>query len=195
MARWKNSHIAGIDEAGRGPLAGPLSMAVVVIKAGEKLPLHGLKDSKKLSYKAREEWFKKIKTWKKDGNLSYKHVFISAQKLDSLGMSWALKESVKICLEGFGKKHAEMRVFLDGGLRAPDRFKQKTIIKGDEKIPVIALASIVAKVFRDRKMIAFSKKYPKYCFNVHKGYGTTLHRKLIRKHGVCILHRKTYIHF
>ena len=195
MAKKKDLYIAGIDEAGRGPLAGPLSMAVVVLKRGEKLSLNGLRDSKKLSPKVREEWFRKIRVWEKEGKLFYKHILISAQKIDSRGMSWALNKSVRSCLRGFENKKSKMKVFLDGGLHAPNNFIQKTVIKGDEKIPVIALASIVAKVLRDRKMIILSKKYPKYLLHIHKGYGTLLHRKLIKKHGISSIHRKTFIHF
>jgi ribonuclease HII len=85
-------------------------------------------------------------------------------------------------------------ILLDGGLKAPPKYlNQKTIIGGDEKEPLIALASIVAKVLRDRRMVRYAKIHPKYSFEVHKGYGTALHRRLIKKHGPSVLHRRSFI--
>jgi ribonuclease HII len=81
---------------------------------------------------------------------------------------------------------------MDGGLKAPKKYKQKTIIKGDEKISLIAAASIIAKVSRDRRMIILHKKFPKYRFDKHKGYGTKLHYKMLKKYGPCKIHRKSY---
>ena len=83
-------------------------------------------------------------------------------------------------------------LLLDGSLYAPPEYPQKTIIKGDEKIPIIAAASVIAKVTRDRKMIRLAKKFPKYSFEIHKGYGTKLHRRLLRKHGLSAIHRRSF---
>jgi ribonuclease HII len=94
-------------------------------------------------------------------------------------------------LEKFSKK-ANL-ILLDGSLKAPKKYKQKTIIKGDEKIPLISAASIIAKVSRDKKMLVFHKKFPKYCFDRHKGYGTKLHYKKLKKHGLCSIHRRTFL--
>jgi len=94
-------------------------------------------------------------------------------------------------LEKFDRKIG--LVLLDGALRAPKNYKQKTIIKGDEKIPLISAASIIAKTARDKKMLVFHKKFPQYRFDKHKGYGTKLHYKKLKKHGLCEIHRKSYL--
>jgi len=88
----------------------------------------------------------------------------------------------------------DSQVYLDGGIKAPEQFKhQLTVIKGDEKIPIISLASIVAKVIRDRKMVRLSKKFPEFNFDMHKGYGTSLHRQAIKKFGPTVIHRRSFL--
>lgn len=184
----------GIDEAGRGPLAGPVSVGVVVLtpKFNKKF-FKGIKDSKKLTERARDEWFKKAKEAKLTGNLDYKVALISEKVIDKRGITVAISRGIEKCLKDL-KIPKYSHIFLDGSLVAPKQFKnQKTIIKGDEKIPIISLASVCAKVTRDRYMIKLSKKYPQYGFEIHKGYGTRMHRQSIKKYGVSSSHRKTFL--
>ncbi len=187
----------GIDEAGRGPLAGPVAVGVVVIDSGFRIPksLNGVvrTDSKKLSEKSRELWFTAIQQWQKEGKLRYACALISAKEIDGKGIVPAIKKGMATCLKKLSvPKNAE--VFLDGSLYLPKEYiKQKTIIKGDEKIPIISLASIVAKVTRDKYMKTLAKKYPGYGFEVHKGYGTKAHYAAIQKEGISDVHRKSFL--
>jgi len=185
-------YLVGIDEVGRGPLAGPVAVGVLVMK--ENLKIFGkIRDSKKLSVKQREEWFKIICAERQRGALDFSVSFISHITIDKSGLAWALRTAIARSLARLAIPTAS-EIFLDGGLRAPEIFKnQKTIIKGDEKIPVIALASIVAKVTRDRLMIRLAKRYPEYGFEKHKGYGTKEHFAAIKKHGLCPIHRRSFL--
>ncbi|MCX6731451.1 MAG: ribonuclease HII [Candidatus Parcubacteria bacterium] len=190
----KNKYVIGIDEAGRGPLAGPVAIGAVAAITNLKnqisnlKSLKNIKDSKKLSAKKREIWYKKIKSQK--SNLKSAVVFISHKKIDKIRIHNAINLGVKKVLGKFKKKPD--LVLLDGSLKAPKKYKQKTIIRGDEKIPLIAAASIIAKVSRDRKMLNFHKKFPQYCFDRHKGYATKLHYKKLKKHGPCSIHRCSF---
>ena len=188
-------YLIGIDEAGRGPLAGPLAVGVV---CSQEKPLphlpKKLKDSKQLSAVEREAWFLKIKAWQKKGILNYKVALVSAGIIDRVGIVQAIKYGIYRGIKRLQIFPPSTSVFLDGGLKAPSVFlNQKTIIRGDEKVPLIALASIAAKVTRDRKMTRLHFQFPKYGFDIHKGYGTLFHRKAIRLHGPCALHRRTFI--
>ena len=192
--------IIGVDEAGRGPLAGPISVgAFGAEKKMEKWLLKNifnnkLRDSKKLSPKKREEIYKKFCKLKKENKISFSVSHISNKIIDKRGLTYAINLGIKKSLnisEFFG---SEISVRLDGLLKAPKEFKnQKTIIKGDEKDVFIACASIVAKVSRDRLMCRLAKKFPQYSFEIHKGYGTALHYKLIKKYGISPLHRKSFL--
>ena len=206
-------YIIGIDEVGRGPLAGPVCVCSFVISKDNERRLaqiknrrwtqintksfnmpvfRGVRDSKKLSAKKRKEWFEKIKELKKKGEVDYKIAFVSHSEIDKTGILKSIQKAIKKCLKNINPKTC--KVLLDGGLKAPKEFlNQKTIIKGDEKKKIISLASIIAKVSRDKKMCGYSKKYPEYEFHKHKGYSTTLHIKKIKKHGSCKIHRKTYL--
>ena len=183
--------IVGIDEAGRGPLAGPVCVGAVGTKLknkDEKLKiLEGIKDSKKLSAKKREEWFKVLR---ENPEFECHHIFVSNEAIDKFGIRKAVIFGAEKVLEKFSRQPDF--VLLDGSLYAPGKYNQETIIKGDEKIPLIAAGSIVAKVSRDRVMINMHQKYPEYCFNEHKGYGTKKHFEKIIKHGFCEIHRKTF---
>ena len=198
----KEIFIVGIDEAGRGPLAGPVCVGAVGVKITTdknleaKLPsalgslaskLRGIKDSKKLSAKKREMWFKVLR---ENPEFECHHVFVSNEAIDNFGIRKAVLYGVEKVLEKFSRQPD--LVLLDGSLYAPGKYNQETIIKGDEKIPLIAAGSIVAKVSRDRVMINMHQKYPEYCFNEHKGYGTKKHFEKIIKHGFCEIHRKTF---
>lgn len=191
--------VVGIDEVGRGPLAGPVAVgacaiSVLKIKALQRAGFFkGIRDSKKLSEKKRGEWLGKIKELKAKGDLDYRISFLSNKMIDKKGISHCLILAIKKSLKKLKTDPLKTMILLDGGLKAPENFKrQKTIIKGDEKEPIISLASIAAKVGRDRKMVAYSKKFPQYGFEIHKGYGTLLHRQNIKKFGLSELHRKSF---
>jgi ribonuclease HII len=152
-----------------------------------------LKDSKKLTPEKREIIFAQLKLLKKDKKVNYIVSYESAKRIDIIGLSKAIKNCLEKSLKKLKVKPSECIVLLDGGLRAPAIYKnQKTIIKGDEKERAIAFASIVAKVSRDTLMVKLAKKYPKYCFEVHKGYGTRKHCEVIRKYGLSSEHRKCF---
>lgn len=188
------SQILGIDEAGRGPLAGPVSVGVVKIAPGfNKSFFKGIKDSKQLSPEERELWFSLATEAKKRGELDFKVSLVSEKVIDRRGISYALRLGIKRCLLALGAL-PDAQIFLDGALKAPSVFAhQLTVIRGDEKIPVISLASICAKVVRDRKMVKLSKKFPQFDFHIHKGYGTRRHREALQKYGLTALHRRTFI--
>ncbi len=185
----------GIDEAGRGPLAGPVAVGVVCFLSPNCPRIfRGVKESKQLSAKAREKWFEKIKEEKVKGNIDFAVSLQSALLIDQRGLTFVIRKAIDICLKRLNQSPAEVRVLLDGGLRAPLEYtEQQTIIKGDCKEQSIALASIVAKVTRDRLMIALAKKYPQYSFEIHKGYGTKKHRGAIKKFGPIVIHRKSFL--
>ena len=184
----------GVDEAGRGPLAGPVSVGVARITnvSEVKKLFPKVKDSKQLSEARREEWFKNIQKLKKEGHLTYGVALISATHIDSKGIVNAIQVGMKKALALAGARSND-EVKLDGGLKAPAQFKnQNTFIKGDATHLEIALASICAKVLRDRRMVAYAKVYTVHGFETHKGYGTLAHIKAIKKHGLSKLHRKTF---
>lgn len=181
-------YIAGIDESGRGPLAGPMVIGCVMCNKKALHKLRGIKECKQLLPKKREEWFEKLKN---DSDFTIVAVFLSHSVIDKKGISWATREGVKKALKKMTLKPDQ--VLLDGSLYAPEEYSQKTIIKGDIKVPLIAAASIVAKVKRDALMAKYDLKYPKYGFLQHKGYGTRLHYKMLKKYGPSFIHRLTFI--
>ena len=186
--------VIGIDEAGRGPLAGPV--AVGVVRVVDALAVRKLfpktKDSKQLSEEKREVWFRQIQKLKKEGSLTYGSALISASQIDSKGIVEAIRIGMKKALSLAGARSTDV-IKLDGGLKAPLQFKnQKTYIKGDATHLEIALASICAKVLRDRRMCLYAKTYPNYGIEVHKGYGTAAHIRAIKKYGLSKLHRKSF---
>jgi ribonuclease HII len=187
--------LIGIDEAGRGPLAGPVSIgAVIVRKDFNTKILKGVRDSKKLSEIQREVWFKKLKQWKKEGKLDYSVALVGSTIIDTKGISHAIRKGISRCLKKLEADHRYCSVLLDGSLYAPKKFlNQKTIIGGDDKIKIISLASIAAKVTRDRKMKRLAKIFYKYDFHIHKGYGTKLHRQKILKFGPSEIHRMSFL--
>lgn len=200
LKRVKSKYIIGIDEAGRGPIAGPLSLAGVIFKRTDYLKYLKRKDSlpkgidsKKMSEKNREVWFKKISLAHEAGELRFEQVFVSEKFIDKKGMSFAIKFAIKKLLVKSGISAKNLFVMMDGGLKAPSFYNQVSIIKGDEKEKIIGLASVVAKVKRDRLMIKYSAKFPEYGFERHKGYGTREHYKKIKKYGISPIHRLTYL--
>jgi len=190
----KVKYIVGIDEVGRGPLAGPVAVCAFKMPVGFKTVGFGpLKDSKKLIPKKREEIFAKLEILKKAKKMDYSVCYESAKRIDKVGISKAIKNCLEKTLKNIKANPTECRVLLDGGLKAPKEFlNQKTIIKGDEKERAIAFASIVAKVSRDALMCKMAKKYPKYSFEIHKGYGTEKHCLAIKRHGISTEHRKCF---
>lgn len=202
----KYNLVIGIDEAGRGPLAGPVSIGIFggENKIGKWLLKNifdnKLRDSKKLSEKKREEIYKKFLKLKKENKINFKVSHISNKIIDKIGISKAILKGISNCLTSPGlrldlplSRGGKTFIRLDGLLKAPAKFKnQITIIKGDEKDVWIACASIVAKVSRDRLMCRLALKYPDYDLEIHKGYGTALHRKLIKSQGFSSLHRVSF---
>ena len=188
-------YVVGIDEVGRGPLAGPVTVCAFAMPIDFNAKSFGkIKDSKKLKPKEREGIFCRLKELKKNKKVNYVVSFESSKLIDKIGIVPAIKKALGKSLEKLKLNPKECRVLLDGGLKAPEKYKnQKTIIKGDEKERVIAFASIVAKVTRDALMCRMAKKYPKYCFEIHKGYGTKMHYKNIKKYGICEEHRKCFL--
>lgn len=190
MRRFNKRCAIGIDEAGRGPLAGPLTVACVIIPKKYSVSVFkGIRDSKRLTALGREKWFAKFKSDKK---ICFSATSVGPAIIDRMGISKATSKSITRLIKRMDSK-IYSRILLDGGLKAPAGYLQKTIIGGDRKIPAIAAASIVAKITRDRKMERLHKKLPVYRFDLHKGYGTEIHYKNLKKHGLSLFHRKTYL--
>ncbi len=190
----KTEFLVGVDEAGRGPLAGPLAVGVVVAHKNfaikEMFP--GVADSKVLSEKKREEIYSLLVTYAKQGLLRYTVIYVAAATIDRIGLTKATMRAVHGGVRRLAPEVSGYEVLLDGLLHAPQEYKQQTIIRGDATEPIISLASIAAKVQRDRLMRRLAKKYPKYGFEIHKGYGTEMHRKNIKKFGLSDLHRRSF---
>jgi ribonuclease HII len=190
------SYILGVDEAGRGPLAGPVSVGVVKIAEGFDLleAFPGLNDSKKLSEKKREVIYTKLQEEIKKGNVQAVVCLSSEQMIDEKGIAYAIRHALGRGVRKLMPDPAEGKVFLDGSLKAPPEYVQETIIGGDALIPAIMLASVAAKVTRDRLMQKLALEYPLYGFDIHKGYGTKMHLAAIREYGMCTIHRSSFIH-
>ncbi|MDB5237839.1 MAG: rnhB [Candidatus Kaiserbacteria bacterium] len=187
-------YLIGIDEAGRGPLAGPVSVGAIMVPMNFDFSLaDGARDSKKMTEKAREELYARIHEMQENGLLKYAVSFSAATIIDSRGIVPAIKSALKRCLEKLEADPGECEIRLDGSLYAPKQFtSQTTIIRGDDSEPVISMASIMAKVTRDRYMKKQARTYPAYAFDEHVGYGTSKHRLAIRSLGLSPLHRKSF---
>lgn len=204
-------YLIGVDEAGRGALAGPVAVGLVaweirnwpeIKKFLKDYPIG--KDSKKLTAKQRDFWFAKIEELNVRHSVMNKVALVSNKVIDKKGINWAIKKGIEKCLdlcEVAFRAHLkndfsqiQSSVLLDGGLKAPAEWvNQQTIIKGDEKELIISLASIVAKVSRDREMLRLAKKFPNHNLDKHKGYGTQLHYQRITEFGLLIIHRESYL--
>lgn len=178
--------VAGIDEAGRGPLAGPVVCACVIMPLEKDKIIEGINDSKKLTAKKREELFEKIK----NTAIDYCIVEVDEKTIDSINILQATRLGMKKALEGLKK---EPKVVLIDAVKIDTNIKQENIIKGDALSYNIASASILAKVYRDKLMVELSHKYPNYKFEKHKGYGTREHIESLKKFGKCEIHRDTFI--
>ncbi len=177
--------ICGVDEAGRGPLAGDVYAAAVILPEG--VVIEGVNDSKKLSEKKRECLFDIIK----EKALSYSIALASAKEIDELNILQATFLAMRRAVEGLNPKPDFAMV--DGNRQPNLDIPTATIIKGDSLSCSIAASSILAKVTRDRIMKEEALKYPEYLFEKHKGYGTKLHVEMIKKYGPCPIHRKTFL--
>ena len=201
-------YIIGIDEVGRGPIAGPVAVCafqlpitnyqLLIEEFKEKTDLP-LRDSKKLTKKQREVWFLFLKKQKEEGNCDYAISFVSPENIDKFGIAKCIQKALNNSLLNLTKNYKletnHYKLFLDGGLHAPIEYvNQETIIKGDELYPVISFASIVAKVSRDKIMMDYEREYPGYGFDKHSGYGTKAHYDAINKLGLTPIHRKSFIH-
>lgn len=190
MARW----IVGVDEAGRGPLAGPVAVGVVAARPGFSIrkAFPGLDDSKKLSSQKREELYATLLRLAKVGELRFCVRYSAATTIDRMGITRAVRGAVHRGVRAVAPEPHGARVLLDGLLHAPMEYEQQTIIGGDGKEPVIMLASVAAKVRRDRLMRRLSRAFPGYGFDIHKGYGTAAHYAALRHNGLCEVHRKSF---
>ena len=195
--------IAGVDEVGRGCLAGPVTAGIVAISKDDfdlsllsefysSLKLDSIRDSKHLSQIQREKIFEAIK---KEPRIKWQVSFVSPQIIDKINISQATFLAWQKCFEKLGDTLESQPdfLFIDGNFSLPNlNIKQESIIKGDQKIFLISLASIVAKVSRDKLMEKLDQKYPNYGFCQHKGYGTKLHLEKLKQNGCCHIHRKTF---
>ena len=188
--------LLGVDEAGRGPLAGPVAVGIVAVPEGfdvaKEFP--GVADSKKLSEKKREALYTLLEARVARGNLHFTVEFEGAETIDREGIVAAVHRALARGVIKLAPDAALVKVQLDGALRAPEVYMQETIIDGDATVPIISLASIAAKVERDRLMVALGLKYPEYGFETHKGYGTHAHYDRLKKHGLCAIHRRSFVH-
>jgi ribonuclease HII len=187
-------YLIGIDEAGRGPLAGPVSVGAVLVEKDFDFSLvAGVKDSKLLAPLQQDKWYARIEALRDAGNLRFAVAFSSAEMIDDQGIMPSIFSALRVALSQLNVDPHECEVRLDGGLKAPEEFRnQRTIIRGDQTEAVISLAAIAAKVERDQLMNKLAQKYPLYGFDQHKGYGTRSHRALISAHGVSPVHRTTF---
>ena len=177
--------ICGVDEAGRGPLAGPVCAAAVILPEGELIP--GLNDSKKLTDKKRRELFPIIK----EKAIAYGIAFASEQEIDEINILQATFLAMK---RAIGQLEGKADFALIDGNRETDfGVPCLTVVKGDSRSANIAAASVLAKVTRDVYMEELAEKYPQYGFEIHKGYGTKAHYAALREHGMCEAHRRTFL--
>ncbi|WP_321530820.1 ribonuclease HII [uncultured Desulfuromonas sp.] len=184
LRRQGTTLVAGIDEAGRGPLAGPVVAAAVILP--EHFDLPGLTDSKKLTEKKREQLFGPIRQQALAVGVGFAH----AEEIDEINILQATVQSM--CRAVARLKVTPQHLLIDGITPLPLSIDQQTIKKGDSRSLSVAAASVIAKVVRDRMMKVYARHYPDYGFEGHKGYGSARHRQLIAEHGPCPLHRKTF---
>ncbi|MGH7175490.1 MAG: ribonuclease HII [Minisyncoccia bacterium] len=188
--------LIGVDEAGRGPLAGPVAVGLVRVPSGFDVAREfpGARDSKQLSELAREKLYGQLVARAEAGELAFRVCFGSRAEIDERGITIAIRHAIRRGVLELAREAEIEKVYLDGLLHAPREYTQETIIRGDELVPLISLASIAAKVARDRLMKRLGKRYPEYKFEQHKGYPTKLHYALLREHGPSAIHRMRYLH-
>lgn len=192
MKKW----LIGVDEAGRGPLAGPVAIGVASVPYGFDWGLlPGVGDSKKVAPDRRQEIYRQAYTMRKQGMINWRVSMVSSSVIDRNGISYAVRLGINRGLKALdpNPKHCEIK--LDGLLKAPKEYGfQETIIRGDASEPIIGLASILAKVTRDNYMTRLAKRNDlvAYRFSLHKGYGTKKHREIIAKIGLSAIHRRSF---
>ena len=177
--------ICGVDEAGRGPLAGPVCAAAVILPRG--LEIEGLNDSKKLSEKKRDKLFDAICA----EAVSYGIAFASVEEIEEINILNAAMLAMNRAIERLSVKPT--LALIDGNRDSAINMPSRCVVKGDAKCADIAAASILAKVTRDRYMLEMAEKYPEYHFEKHKGYGTKLHYETLREYGPCEIHRPSFL--
>lgn len=177
--------VCGVDEAGRGPLAGPVCAAAVILPEG--VIIDGVNDSKKLSEKKRESLFDVIR----EQALSYSIAYATVDEIEEINILNATMLTMRRAIDGLEIK-ADYAM-IDGNKIPPIDIDAECIVKGDAKSMSIACASILAKVSRDRLLYKYAEEYPMYGFDKHKGYGTKVHREAILKYGPCPYHRKSFL--
>jgi len=195
-------YVIGIDEVGRGPWAGPVTVTAVLFSVSKvkknklfKVLLKNTRDSKKLSASQRE---KLVAIVKRLPFIKFATSSVSSFVIDKINIEKATQKAIKNCLQQLKKKYSfsfsKGVVLIDGNkkIKTTKNIFQRTIINGDDKVFSIALASVIAKVVRDKKMKQFALLYPQYHLEKHKGYGTKLHLKSLKKYGPCKIHRKSY---
>lgn len=176
--------ICGVDEAGRGPLAGAVFAAAVILDPAR--PIEGLRDSKKLSEARRNALAEQIKCMA----LAWSVAQCTEREIDEINILQASMLAMRRAVEGL--KVAPTLALIDGNRCPVMPTRSEAIIKGDDKVPAISAASILAKTARDASLLALHAQYPQYAFDQHKGYPTALHLERLRQHGVCPAHRKSY---
>jgi len=192
--------LIGVDEAGRGPLAGPVAVGCVMAPKGFDVAREfpGVRDSKKLSQNKREKIFHMLERRAKAGDVQFCVRFSGHAYIDERGIARAVSRAAHSGVRHLAPmndlrgRSRDVHVLLDGLLQAPSEYSQETIIRGDDTVPLISLASIAAKVSRDRLMRKMAKKYPEYGFERHVGYATKVHRAAIERFGLTPIHRKTF---
>jgi ribonuclease HII len=184
ISRYKGVLGAGVDEVGRGPLAGDVVTAAVILDPNK--PIEGLDDSKKLSEKKREYLFEIIK----ENALSWSIARCSVEDIDQINILQASLLAMKKAVDGLAVMPEH--VWVDGNKMPKWNYAAETVIKGDSRVPAIAAASILAKVTRDREMVAYEEQYPGYGFAAHKGYPTKMHIEALQCLGVTPIHRRSY---
>lgn len=176
--------VCGVDEAGRGPLAGPVFAAAVILDP--RRPIEGLKDSKQLTEARRNELAPQIK----EHALAWAIAECSHQEIDSLNILHATMLAMRRAVEALST--LPTIALIDGNRCPPMSVKAHAIIEGDDKVHAISAASILAKTARDAALVALHEVYPQYCFDQHKGYSTPLHLARLKEHGPCPVHRRSF---
>ncbi|OHA08721.1 MAG: hypothetical protein A3B37_02620 [Candidatus Sungbacteria bacterium RIFCSPLOWO2_01_FULL_59_16] len=185
--------IIGIDEVGRGALAGPVVLAAVARTGRVRLThsaLGRIRECKQLTAKRREAWFSYLTGHPR---ISWRIARVSPSVIDRINITRAANLAARRLVRRMATDRMPCLAWLDGGLALPERIPHRVFVKGDERKSIIAAASIIAKVSRDRLMARLHRVYPAYCFHLHKGYGSSYHRRMIRMHGPSPVHRRSFL--
>ncbi|MBI2037162.1 MAG: ribonuclease HII [Candidatus Liptonbacteria bacterium] len=189
--RTNGKYCIGIDEVGRGALAGPVLLVALAFPRSH--PFRGIRDSKKLTPRGREEW---LGRFRRDPRIVWASATSAPRTIDRMNIRRAADRAARRSYLRLTTRYPELasaRVVLDGGLSLGPSIRHTAHVRGDERFRAIASASIVAKVRRDRLMNRLHLRYPRYAFDVHKGYGTAMHARALRRHGPSDVHRLTFI--